>query len=207
MIENVPAFLKVNRRGRAKSLDYPLHIPHLWPHCCFYSFASQRDKMMEKLKRERARSSEDEQKDCGSPGCDTAGEEGETHGKQEGTTTTTTRTTSESAESARRGAHRLLLNGVAKETAHGGCEPKQEVAVIELATRGDIKGTELEANGRHTVQTTELRRPPVPLPLPPREPLNEAKRMVQLSPAAFPALPARAMLYSNMAQPLATLNR
>lgn len=164
---------------------------------------------MEKLKRERASPGvEDEQKACGSPGHDTAEEEGEAHGKQEGTTTTTTtRTTSESAESARRGAHLLLLNGVAKETAHGGSEPKQEVAVIELATRGDIKGGELDADLRHTVQTTELRRPPVPLPLPPREPLNEAKRMVQLSPAAFPALPARAMLYSNMAQPLATLNR
>ncbi|MCJ8737689.1 hypothetical protein PDJAM_G00027030 [Pangasius djambal] len=164
--------------------------------------------MMEKLKRERASPGvEDEQKEeCGSPGRDTAGEEGEAHRKQEGTTTTTTSTTSESAESARKGAHLLLLNGVAKETAHSGNEPKQEVAVIELATRGDIKGAELEADGRHTVQTTELRRPPVPLPLPPREPANEAKRMVQLSPAAFPALPARAMLYSNMAQPLATLN-
>lgn len=165
--------------------------------------------MMEKLKRERASpGAEDEQKEeCSSPGRDTAGEEGEAHGKQEGTTTTTTSTTSEFAESARRGTHLLLLNGVAKETAHGGTEPKQEVAVIELATRGDIKGAEFEADGRHTVQTTELRRPPVPLPLPPREPPNEAKRMVQLSPAAFPALPARAMLYSNMAQPLATLNR
>ncbi|KAG7327526.1 hypothetical protein KOW79_009132 [Hemibagrus wyckioides] len=164
--------------------------------------------MMEKLKRERSSPGvEDEQKACGSPGHDTAEEEGEAHGKQEGTTTiTTTRTTSESVESARRGAHLLLLNGVAKETARGGSEPKQEVAVIELATRGDIKGVELDADLRHTVQTTELRRPPVPLPLPPREPLNEAKRMVQLSPAAFPALPARAMLYSNMAQPLATLN-
>lgn len=162
--------------------------------------------MMEKLKRERASpGAEDEQKEESSPGI--AGEEGETHGKQESTTTTRTSTTPESAESARRGAHLLLLNGVAKETAHGGSEPKQEVAVIELATRGDIKGGELEADSRHTVQTTELRRPPVPLPLPLREPPNEAKRMVQLSPAAFPALPARAMLYSNMAQPLATLNR
>lgn len=164
---------------------------------------------MEKLKRERASPGvEDEQKECSSPGRDTAGEKGEAHGKQEGTTTTKTSTTSESDESAGGGAHLLLLlNGVAKETAHGGSEPKQEVAVIELATRGDIKGAELEADGRHTVQTTELRRPPIPLPLPLREPLNEAKRMVQLSPAAFPALPARAMLYSNMAQPLATLNR
>lgn len=164
---------------------------------------------MEKLKRERASpgAEDEQQEECSSPGRDTVGEEGEVHGKQEGTTTTATSTTPESGESAQRGAHRLLLNGVAKETAHSGSVPKQEVAVIELATRGDIKGTELEADNRHTVQTTELRRPPVPLPLPPREPPNEAKRMVQLSPAAFPALPARAMLYSNMAQPLATLNR
>ncbi|XP_060796509.1 T-cell acute lymphocytic leukemia protein 1 homolog [Neoarius graeffei] len=168
--------------------------------------------MMEKVKGERAspkeQEEEEEEEECGSPGRGAAGGEREARGKQEGTTTsTTTSTTSESAEGARKGAHLLLLlHGVAKETAHGGSEPKQEVAVIELATRGDIKGAEREADGRHTVQTTELRRPPVPLPLPPREPPNEVKRMVQLSPAAFPALPARAMLYSNMAQPLATLN-
>ncbi|KAF7703028.1 T-cell acute lymphocytic leukemia protein 1 homolog [Silurus meridionalis] len=176
--------------------------------------------MMEKLKRERASPGvEDEHKgENVSPRGDGAGEEVEAHGKQEDTTcttaistitTTTITTTPGCAESARREAPHLLLlhlNGVAKETALGGGELKPEVAVIELATRGGIKGAELEADFRHTVQTTELRRPPVPLPLPPREPPNEAKRMVQLSPAAFPALPARAMLYSNVAQPLATLN-
>ncbi|XP_028856608.1 T-cell acute lymphocytic leukemia protein 1 homolog [Denticeps clupeoides] len=131
--------------------------------------------------------------------------------KQEGTTAGTT--ASEPSAAPRGGDcvpgdrcnGTVLVNGVTKATAHG--EPKKEVAVIELARRGgggaDIKGGDSAADGSHTVQTTELRRPPVPLP-PPRDPPSET-RMVQLSPPAFP-LPARAMLYSNMAQPLAAMN-
>ncbi|KAJ8362322.1 hypothetical protein AAFF_G00379820 [Aldrovandia affinis] len=109
----------------------------------------------------------------------------------------------------------IIVNGVvAKETAR---EPKREVPVIELGRRGgaaSIKGAEREAPG-HTVQTTELCRPPLPLPLLPlHEPLHEPllprdalhePRMVQLSPPAF-ALPARAMLYSGVASPLAAIN-
>ncbi|XP_062869243.1 T-cell acute lymphocytic leukemia protein 1 homolog [Trichomycterus rosablanca] len=162
--------------------------------------------MMEKLKLEQVSPAAGDA-DCVSPGPDTSlsspaeEDEGEMQEKQEGTTTTSTITTITTG-----GTPLLLLNGVVKETVNGGTRPKQEVAVIELATRGDIKGRELEADISHTVQTTELRRPPVSLPLPLRDPTNEVKRMVQLSPAAFHTLPARAMLYNNMAQPLATLN-
>ncbi|KAG7456776.1 hypothetical protein MATL_G00239420 [Megalops atlanticus] len=100
----------------------------------------------------------------------------------------------------------VILNGVAKETAYDAIELKKEVPVIELSRRGgtaDIKAREQKGDS-HKVQTTELCRPPHPLPLPHRDALNEP-RMVQLSPPAFP-LPARAMLYSNMAQPLAAIN-
>ncbi|KAL1023162.1 hypothetical protein UPYG_G00037160 [Umbra pygmaea] len=119
-------------------------------------------------------------------------------------------TTADSAERKRiPGEHwdgTTLITGVTKETAYHS-ELKREVPVIELARRGgpvDIKGTELTAYSNHKVQTTELRRPPIPLPLPSQDQLSET-RMVQLSPPAFP-LPARAMLYSNFAQPLATMN-
>ncbi|MBN3307320.1 TAL1 protein, partial [Amia calva] len=101
----------------------------------------------------------------------------------------------------------ILLNGVTKETACHPNELKKEMPVIELARRGgtlDIKGREQKGDLSQKVQTTELCRPPIPLPLPPRDPVCET-RMVQLSPPAFP-LPARAMLYSNVAQPLATIN-
>lgn len=168
--------------------------------------------MMEKLKPEL---------DDKSPGAEARGsprhgttsaslavEGGDGCGKQEGTTT--------AVDSMERGETvpgdhykgTVIINGVAKETAYNADELKREVPVIELARRGgtvDIKAREHKADGSHTVQTTELCRPPVPLPLPLRDPLSET-RMVQLSPPAFP-LPARAMLYSNMAQPLGTLNR
>ncbi|XP_065101438.1 T-cell acute lymphocytic leukemia protein 1 homolog [Paramisgurnus dabryanus] len=167
--------------------------------------------MMEKLKSEKFPLSPSSTDDCASPprhpNTTSSGlapvEEGETCGKQEGTT-------------PEKGEHRLpeercngtlILNGVAKETAYHATELKKEVPVIELSRRGgtaDIKGRELKADDSHKVQTTELCRPPIPLPLPPRDPLSET-RMVQLSPPAFP-LPARAMLYSNMAQPLTTIN-
>ncbi|KAI1891914.1 hypothetical protein AGOR_G00148620 [Albula goreensis] len=170
-------------------------------------------KMMEKLKPELGENSPRGDA-CGSPRHDTtsaglAVEGGEVREKQEGTTAV------DSAESQRRsedvsGDHckgTVIINGVTKETAYNANELKKEVPVIELARRGgtvDIKAREHTADSTHKVQTTELCRPPVPLPLPPRDPLSDT-RMVQLSPPAFP-LPARAMLYSNMAQPLATLN-
>ncbi|XP_052395796.1 T-cell acute lymphocytic leukemia protein 1 homolog [Carassius gibelio] len=154
--------------------------------------------MMEKLKSEQFPLSPSTE-GCGSPPRDTAPEKGDACGKQEGTRTET-------------GEHHLpeercILNGVAKETAHHATELKKEVRVIELSRRGgsaDIKGRELKADISHKVQTTELCRPPIPLPLPPRDPLSDT-RMVQLSPPAFP-LPARAMLYSNMTPPLTTIN-
>ncbi|XP_043079304.1 T-cell acute lymphocytic leukemia protein 1 homolog isoform X1 [Puntigrus tetrazona] len=148
--------------------------------------------MMEKLKSEQFPLSPSAEGDA-------APEEGDARGKQEGTTAET----GEHHPPEERG----VLNGVAKETAHHATELKKEVAVIELSRRGgsaDIKGRELKADISHKVQTTELCRPPIPLPLPPREPLSDT-RMVQLSPPAFP-LPARAMLYSNMTPPLATIN-
>ncbi|KAG7266353.1 hypothetical protein CRUP_017712 [Coryphaenoides rupestris] len=97
----------------------------------------------------------------------------------------------------------IIVNGVAKETAShdAALDPKREVPVIELSRRGAIKAPERRAEGHYSVPITELRRPPVPLPLPRRD----DARMVQLSPTAFP-LPARAMLY-NLAQPLAAINR
>lgn len=148
--------------------------------------------MMEKLKSEQFPLSPSAEGDA-------APEEGDACGKQEGTTAET----GEHHPPEERG----VLNGVAKETAHHATELKKEVAVIELSRRGgsaDIKGRELKADISHKVQTTELCRPPIPLPLLPREPLRDT-RMVQLSPPAFP-LPARAMLYSNMTPPLATIN-
>ncbi|CDQ69322.1 unnamed protein product [Oncorhynchus mykiss] len=96
----------------------------------------------------------------------------------------------------------IILNGVAKETAYDALDLKREVPVIELLRRDDIK-TGQQRTDSQTVPITELRRPPVPLPLPHRDALIDA-RMVQLSPNAFP-LPARAMLY-NLAQPLAAIN-
>ncbi|CAB1317687.1 unnamed protein product [Coregonus sp. 'balchen'] len=96
----------------------------------------------------------------------------------------------------------IILNGVAKETAYDAFDLKREVPVIDLSRRDDIKAGQQRTDS-HTVPITELRRPPVPLPLPHRDALNDA-RMVQLSPNAFP-LPARAMLY-NLAQPLAAIN-
>lgn len=163
---------------------------------------------MEKLKLEQFSPAAGDA-ECVSPGPDTSlsspaeEDEGELQEKQEGTTTTSSITTITTGPTPLL----LLLDGVVKETVNGGTRPKQEVAVIELATRGGIKGAELEADISHTVQTTELRRPPISLPLTPRDPTTEAKRMVQLSPVAFHTLPARAMLYNNMVQPLATLNR
>ncbi|KAJ3595436.1 hypothetical protein NHX12_004740 [Muraenolepis orangiensis] len=94
----------------------------------------------------------------------------------------------------------LIINGVAKATAsHDALDLKREVPVIELSRRDAIKAPEQRTES-HLVPSTELRRPPVPLPLPRRD----DARMVQLSPNAFP-LPARAMLY-NLAQPLAAIN-
>lgn len=94
----------------------------------------------------------------------------------------------------------IIINGVAKETAsHDALDLKREVPVIELSRRDAIKALEQRTES-HLVPITELRRPPVPLPLPRRD----DARMVQLSPNAFP-LPARAMLY-NLAQPLAAIN-
>ncbi|KAG5850927.1 hypothetical protein ANANG_G00087560 [Anguilla anguilla] len=170
-------------------------------------------KMMEKLKPEFDENSPGGEA-CGSPRHGTTStslvvEGGDVCEKQEGTTAV------DSAESQRRsetvpGDHckgTVIINGVTKETAYNTNELKKEVPVIELARRGgtvDIKTREHKADSSHKVQTTELCRPPIPLPLPPRDPLSET-RMVQLSPPAFP-LPARAMLYSNMAQPLGTLN-
>ncbi|KAJ8374836.1 hypothetical protein SKAU_G00054160 [Synaphobranchus kaupii] len=170
-------------------------------------------KMMEKLKPEFDENSPGGEA-CGSPQHGTTSvslvmEAGDACEKQEGTTAV------DAAESQRRsepvpGDHckgTVIINGVTKETAYNTNELKKEVPVIELARRGgtvDIKTREYKADSSHKVQTTELCRPPVPLPLPPRDTLSET-RMVQLSPPAFP-LPARAMLYSNMAQPLATLN-
>ncbi|XP_051980161.1 T-cell acute lymphocytic leukemia protein 1 homolog [Xyrauchen texanus] len=131
-------------------------------------------------------------------------EEGDACGKQEGTKPTQI---GQHHLPEERCNGTLILNGVTKETPYHATELKKEVPVIELSRRGgtvDIKGRELKADGSHKVQTTELCRPPIPLTLPPRDPLSET-RMVQLSPPAFP-LPARAMLYSNMAQPLAAIN-
>ncbi|XP_029581896.1 T-cell acute lymphocytic leukemia protein 1 isoform X1 [Salmo trutta] len=96
----------------------------------------------------------------------------------------------------------IILNGVAKETAYDALDLKREVPVIELSRRDDIKAGQQRTDCL-TVPITELRRPPVPLPLPHGDALNDA-RMVQLSPNAFP-LPARAMLY-NLAQPLSAIN-
>ncbi|KAM4605767.1 LOW QUALITY PROTEIN: T-cell acute lymphocytic leukemia protein 1-like [Polymixia lowei] len=94
----------------------------------------------------------------------------------------------------------IIINGVAKETAsHDALDLKREVPVIELSRRDAIKAAEQRTES-HLVPITELRRPPVPLPLPHRD----DARMVQLSANAFP-LPARAMLY-NLAQPLAAIN-
>ncbi|XP_056148573.1 T-cell acute lymphocytic leukemia protein 1-like isoform X2 [Lampris incognitus] len=94
----------------------------------------------------------------------------------------------------------VSINGVARETASlDALDLKREVPVIELSRRDAIKAAERRTES-HLVPITELRRPPVPLPLPHRD----DARMVQLSPNAFP-LPARAMLY-NLAQPLAAIN-
>lgn len=193
---------KLNRRWIGWELQFPLDttIPIYISFWKTVGFLGDLDlRMMEKLKSEQFPLSPS-MEGCGSPPHDTAPEEGDACGKQEGTTAET-------------GEHHLpeerrVLNGVAKETAHHATELKKEVAVIELSRRGgsaDIKGRELKADISHKVQTTELCRPPIPLPLPPRDPLSDT-RMVQLSPPAFP-LPARAMLYSNMTQPLATINR
>ncbi|XP_048833387.1 T-cell acute lymphocytic leukemia protein 1 homolog [Brienomyrus brachyistius] len=171
--------------------------------------------MMEKLKSELGQRSpegdacESPHHDASTPSAGLFGAQGgEACEKQESTT-------ADSAESERRdetvsGDHcngTVIVNGVAKETAYNSREPKKEVPVIELGRRGgstDIKARDNKADSNHKVQTTELRRPPVSLPLTTRDPLSET-RMVQLSPPAFP-LPARAMLYSNVTQPLSTLN-
>lgn len=96
-----------------------------------------------------------------------------------------------------------IHNGDAKGTAYAH-HLKKEVPVIELTRRDDIKGRN-HWTEQHKVQTTELCRPPISLPLPHRDVTNDT-RMVQLSPTAFP-LPARAMLYNNVTQSLATINR
>lgn len=96
-----------------------------------------------------------------------------------------------------------IHNGDAKGTAYAH-HLKKEVPVIELTRRDDIKGRN-HWTEQHKVQTTELCRPPISLPLPHRDAPNDT-RMVQLSPTAFP-LPARAMLYNNVTQSLATINR
>ncbi|XP_042561667.1 T-cell acute lymphocytic leukemia protein 1 homolog isoform X2 [Clupea harengus] len=95
-----------------------------------------------------------------------------------------------------------IRNGDAKGTAYAH-HLKKEVPVIELTRRDDIKGRN-HWTDQHKVQTTELCRPPISLPLPHRDAPNDT-RMVQLSPTAFP-LPARAMLYNNVTQSLATIN-
>ncbi|KAL4634852.1 T-cell acute lymphocytic leukemia protein 1 [Arapaima gigas] len=182
--------------------------------------------MMEKLKAElgqespggEARESPRREHDASSD----PPEGGEPHEEQESTSAEPAQ--SQREDEAVPGARcdgTVSLNDVAEETAHDTRQPKKEVALIELSARGGgapIKGADNKADGDHKVQTTELRRPPLPLPLslplslslslpvpvPPREPPSDT-RMVQLSPPAFP-LPARAMLYSNVTQPLANLN-
>lgn len=174
--------------------------------------------MMEKLKSENGPLSPSDEKECKSSRHDSpistmgrVSAEGLVGETQENTTEASV----DSTGSKRKGEYvpgehcngAVIINGVTKETAYHANDLKKEVPVIELARRGgtaDIKAREHTADSIHTVQTTELCRPPIPLPLPPRDPLSET-RMVQLSPPAFP-LPARAMLYSNLAQPLATIN-
>ncbi|MBN3322830.1 TAL1 protein, partial [Atractosteus spatula] len=157
--------------------------------------------MMEKLKLELCKNSPGE---CGSPRHDSH-KASETCENQESTTDPDKRPGEGVPGDHQNGT--ILINGVTKETAYPANELKKEMPVIELARRGgslDIKGREQKGDITQKVQTTELCRPPIPLPLPPRDPACET-RMVQLSPPAFP-LPARAMLYSNVAQPLATIN-
>ncbi|KAG5847990.1 hypothetical protein ANANG_G00132120 [Anguilla anguilla] len=166
--------------------------------------------MMEKRKAELNRSSPAAES-CGSLGPDRARDGPVTEQRE---TTTAVAAAADSKENqGRREAvtadhcnGTVIVNGVTKETAYDAIELKKEVAVIELGRRGgaaDIKGGEQKEDSR-AVQTTELCRPPLPLPLPRRDTLNET-RMVQLSPPAFP-LPARAMLYGNLAPPLTALN-
>ncbi|KAG9343183.1 hypothetical protein JZ751_014162, partial [Albula glossodonta] len=162
--------------------------------------------MMEKLKPELSRTSPCEER-CGSLRQDPV-HDGPVSG-QRGDTAAVSAENQGRRREAITGDHcngTVIVNGVTKETAYEAVELKKEVPVIELGRRGgtaDIKGGEQKAES-HTVQTTELCRPPLPLPLPHRDALNET-RMVQLSPPAFP-LPARAMLYSNVAPPLAAIN-
>ncbi|XP_035276381.1 T-cell acute lymphocytic leukemia protein 1 homolog [Anguilla rostrata] len=164
--------------------------------------------MMEKRKAELNRSSPAAES-CGSLGPDRARDGPVTEQRE---TTTAVAAAADSKENqGRREAvtadhcnGTVIVNGVTKETAYDAIELKKEVAVIELGRRGgaaDIKGGEQKEDSR-AVQTTELCRPPLPLPR--RDTLNET-RMVQLSPPAFP-LPARAMLYGNLAPPLTALN-
>lgn len=171
---------------------------------------------MEKVKKELAPLSPDSERGCKSPRHDcptsTAGRAGEEGDEEAGETPENT--TTAAVAPLRKGRYvtehcngTVIVNGVTKETAYHASEIQKEVPVIELARRGgsaDIKAREQTADGRRKVQTTELCRPPIHLPLPTRELLSET-RMVQLSPPAFPP-PARAMLY-DIAQPLATVNR
>ncbi|KAJ8332526.1 hypothetical protein SKAU_G00423150 [Synaphobranchus kaupii] len=166
--------------------------------------------MMEKLEAEPSRSSPREEP-CGSLRLDPTHDGPVTEQRE---TTAAVAAEADSNENQGRGETvtadhcngTVIVNGVPKETAYDAIELKKEVAVIELGRRGgaaDIKGGE-QKEDCHAVQTTELCRPPLPLPLPRRDTLNET-RMVQLSPPAFP-LPARAMLYSNVAPPLTAVN-
>ncbi|XP_078527656.1 T-cell acute lymphocytic leukemia protein 1 isoform X1 [Lissotriton helveticus] len=108
----------------------------------------------------------------------------------------------------------VLMNGGSEE-AGTPSSPARAVPVIELVRRGcaqPIRARETGAGGMQRVQTTELCRPPIPLPLsnlpaPPAEPPAEA-RMVQLSPPVASPLQAATrvnMLY-NLSQPLPTGN-
>ncbi|XP_048395155.1 T-cell acute lymphocytic leukemia protein 1 homolog isoform X1 [Stegostoma tigrinum] len=99
-------------------------------------------------------------------------------------------------------------DGVSKETRHDSPDPLSEVPVINLMQRGVQPINERDQKGTftHSVPTTELSRPPVPLTL--QSPVSE-NRMVQLTAAHLPLPAARAMLYNSTSQyqTLPRLNR
>ncbi|KAJ1169964.1 hypothetical protein NDU88_001845 [Pleurodeles waltl] len=108
----------------------------------------------------------------------------------------------------------VVMNGGSEE-AGTPRSPARAVPVIELVRRGGaqpIRARDTGVGGMQRVQTTELCRPPIPLPLsalpaPPAEPSAEA-RMVQLSPPVASPLQTATrvnMLY-NLSQPLPTGN-
>lgn len=90
-------------------------------------------------------------------------------------------------------------DGVSKETRHDSPDPLSEVPVINLMQRGvqPINESDQKGTFTHSVPTTELSRPPVPLTL--QSPVNE-NRMVQLTAAHLTLPAARAMLYNSSSQ-------